>query len=173
MYYHFINQPYSTYGFFSNKKLSELTELGSSDSFYVAKKNSDVDQFEGVYSGDVIAKITVEGAGDMKEIVKNDGNVTLNVKHNSTNDKFMVSGSINSNTVGEVKLLATDFEYGSAKGIATLQGVSGDYSVSSANNYKEVVGDVKIHPGSVFRSDVASENTEVIGYDAVFGGQLK
>ena len=173
MYYHFINQPYSTYGFFSNKKLSELTELGSSDSFYVAKDNSDVDQFEGVYSGDVIAKITVKDGGDYKEIVKNDGKVTLNVKHNSTNDKFMASGSINSNTVGEVKLLATEFKYGRASGIATLQGVSGSYSVSSANNYKEVVGVAEIHAGGIRGNGVASENTEITDYDAVFGGQLQ
>ena len=171
IHYHFINQPYSTYGFISDGE--GLYGSISSDRFYLIPHNyNDEVTVEGVYSGNVIARIS---SSDSQEIIKNDGKVTLNVKTNSdSNDKLMLSGSINSNTVGEIKLLPGEIKSGSASGSVVLQDLAGLYSTTFSNNQKEVVGTVSIwdfNEKTNLKVNIEGKDSPIRRYDAVFGGQ--
>ena len=174
VHYHFINQPYSTYGFISDGEgLSERAIDSVGNTFYVIQHSYGAENpVDGVYSGNVIAEIT---NSDFKYIVKNDGKVTLNVKTNSdANDKLMLSGSVNSNTVGEIKLLPTEVKSGNAYGLVALQGVAGKYDAIFSDNHKDVVGSVfinDINDKTNLKVNIEGKDSPIIMYKAAFGGQ--
>ena len=183
LHYHFVNQPYSTYGFISD---GEGLTRGANDHgnyFYIIKNSSVYDvqsPVEGVYSGDVIAKISLSGEdyGYRNYIIKNDGKVKLNVKANSdANDKLMLSGSINSNTIGEVKLLPAEVKSYSADGLTVLQEqkeLTGKYYAFFSDKYKDVVGHVSIgtiNAKTNLKVNIEGKDVPIHEYEAVFGGQ--
>ena len=173
VHYHFINQPYSTYGFISDGEGLDDPFNNVSEGFHLIPHSYNAkDPVDGVYSGNVIAKIVNK---DLKYIIKNDGKVTLNVKTNSdANDKVMLSGSINSNTVGEIKLLPGELKFGWASGSAVLQDITGGYHTTFSSNQKEVVDSVsinKIDEKTNLKVNIEGKDSPISYYDAVFGGQ--
>ena len=180
LHYHFINQPYSTYGFISNGEGLTKESPDNSYYFYVIKDSSPFEvqsPVEGVYSGDVIAKIYIDDEyhGYRRFIIKNDGKVKLDVKANpDANDKLMLSGSINSNTIGEVKLLPAEVKYHLAEGLAVLQeGVTGKYDTRFSDKYKDVVGDASIEgiaENTNLKVNIEGKDVPIHGYNAAFGG---
>ena len=173
VHYHFINQPYSTYGFISDGE-GLIGIDRENTTFYIIQQDSMAENpvVDGVYSGNVIAQII---NSDHKYIVKNDGKVTLNVKTNpNANDKLMLSGSVNSDTVGEIKLLPTEVKFGYANGSVVLQDIAGTYDAHFSTNHKDVVGTLfikDIDQKTNLKVNIEGKDSPIWGYDAAFGGQ--
>ena len=174
VHYHFINQPYSTYGFISDGEGSIGIDKENSI-FYIIQQDSIAGNpvVDGVYSGNVIAQII---NSDLKYIVKNDGKVTLNVKTNPDADnKLMLSGSVNSDTVGEIKLLPTEVKFEHASGSVVLQDIAGDYEAHFSNDRKDVVGTLFIHnideKTNNLKVNIEGKDSPIWRYNAAFGGQ--
>ena len=201
MNYLFVNQPYSTYGILYTPKAENPEEFAARHVAFV-RVNEDGSKFTGnaTYKGGVIAQIDAyerkaspwhedkdEISYDKKEMIKDDGSVTVNVKMNGTTGKPMMDGVINSKTVGQIKLTANEIvdkttyigapnpvvppkvlekNKHAVDGKAVHAGATGQYAATfGGKNYSEVVGVVGInkyvHSGPIDKTDHTEGLTEI------------
>lgn len=201
MNYLFVNQPYSTYGVLYTPKAENPEEFAARHVAFV-RVNEDGSKFTGnaTYKGGVIAQIDAyerkaspwhedkdEISYDKKEMIKDDGSVTVNVKMNGTTGKPMMDGVINSKTVGQIKLTANEIvdkttyigapnpvvppkvlekNKHAVDGKAVHAGATGQYAATfGGKNYSEVVGVVGInkyvHSGPIDKTDHTEGLTEI------------
>lgn len=183
--YTFINQPYSTYGVLTD-------EHGEVETFAIIQRSAKSTNFDdpygvlasseraeyaaspkgsATYTGNVFAKIAYDG--NYKGVAKEDGTFSVTADF----DNSTVSGKLNSDTVGEVKLVQAKFgedfstkhnepayigtrkgEYKVTFGGKELNDVAGRVAFERVNHYE----DRKIQIDGVDR--------QVTGYEAAFGG---
>lgn len=201
MNYLFVNQPYSTYGVLYTPKAENPEEFAARHVAFV-RVNEDGSKFTGnaTYKGGVIAQIDAyerkaspwhedkdDITYDRKEMIKDDGSVTVNVKMNGTTGKPMMDGVINSKTVGQIKLTANEIvdkttyigapnpvvppkvlekNKHAVDGKAVHAGATGQYAATfGGKNYSEVVGVVGInkyvHSGPIDKTDHTEGLTEI------------
>ena len=191
--YLFVNQPYSTYGVLYTPT-ERYPERFAARHVAFVRVNEDGSKFPGnaTYKGGVIAQISTyertaspwledqdQISFDKKEMIKDDGSVTINVKMNATIGKPTMDGVINSKTIGQIKLTANEVvdrttSVGApnpivpptilemnkhvAKGSAVHAGGTGVYGATfGGKNYSEVVGVVgiskSVHSGLIDKTD--------------------
>ena len=200
MNYMFVNQPYSTYGVLYTPTAEDPKRLATRHVAFV-RVNEDGSKFTGnaTYKGGVIAQIGAyerkanewyEGEKDditydRKEMIKDDGSVTVNVKMNATIGKPTMDGVINSKTIGQIKLTANEVEDRTmsigapnpivpptilemnkhvAKGSAVHAGGTGVYGATfGGKNYSEVVGIVGLEKFVSHSTIDKNDHTEGLG----------
>lgn len=196
MNYMFVNQPYSTYGVLYTPTAEDPKRLATRHVAFV-RVNEDGSKFTGnaTYKGGVIAQIGAyerkanewyEGEKDditydRKEMIKDDGSVTVNVKMNGTTGKPMMDGVINSKSIGQIKLgtqevLDQSAHIGypepvivrknnhEARGVAVHAKTTGQYAATfGGKNYSEVVGIVGLEKFVSHSTIDKNDHTEGLG----------
>lgn len=196
MNYMFVNQPYSTYGVLYTPTAEDPKRLATRHVAFV-RVNEDGSKFTGnaTYKGGVIAQIGAyerkadewsEGEKDKitydrKEMIKDDGSVTVNVKMNGTTGKPMMDGVINSKSIGQIKLgtqevLDQSAHIGypdpviirknnhEARGVAVHAKTTGQYAATfGGKNYSEVVGIVGLEKFVSHSTIDKNDHTEGLG----------
>ena len=196
MNYMFVNQPYSTYGVLYTPTAEDPKRLATRHVAFV-RVNEDGSKFTGnaTYKGGVIAQIGAyerkadgwsEGEKDditydRKEMIKDDGSVTVNVKMNGTTGKPMMDGVINSKAIGQIKLgtqevLDQSAHIGypdpviirknnhEARGVAVHAKTTGQYAATfGGKNYSEVVGIVGLEKFVSHSTIDKNDHTEGLG----------
>ena len=196
MNYMFVNQPYSTYGVLYTPTAEDPKRLATRHVAFV-RVNEDGSKFTGnaTYKGGVIAQIGAyerkanewyEGEKDditydRKEMIKDDGSVTVNVKMNGTTGKPMMDGVINSKSIGQIKLgtqevLDQSAHIGypdpvivrknnhEARGVAVHAKTTGQYAATfGGKNYSEVVGIVGLEKFVSHGTIDKNDHTEGLG----------
>ena len=196
MNYMFVNQPYSTYGVLYTPTAEDPKRLATRHVAFV-RVNEDGSKFTGnaTYKGGVIAQIGAyerkanewyEGEKDditydRKEMIKDDGSVTVNVKMNGTTGKPMMDGVINSKSIGQIKLgtqevLDQSAHIGypepvivrknnhEARGVAVHAKTTGQYAATfGGKNYSEVVGIVGLEKFVSHSAIDKNDHTEGLG----------
>lgn len=196
MNYMFVNQPYSTYGVLYTPTAEDPKRLATRHVAFV-RVNEDGSKFTGnaTYKGGVIAQIGAyerkadewsEGEKDKitydrKEMIKDDGSVTVNVKMNGTTGKPMMDGVINSKAIGQIKLgtqevLDQSAHIGypdpviirknnhEARGVAVHAKTTGQYAATfGGKNYSEVVGIVGLEKFVSHSTIDKNDHTEGLG----------
>ena len=196
MNYMFVNQPYSTYGVLYTPTAEDPKRLATRHVAFV-RVNEDGSKFTGnaTYKGGVIAQIGAyerkadgwsEGEKDditydRKEMIKDDGSVTVNVKMNGTTGKPMMDGVINSKAIGQIKLgtqevLDQSAHIGypdpviirknnhEARGVAVHAKTTGQYAATfGGKNYSEVVGIVGLEKFVSHGTIDKNDHTEGLG----------
>ena len=177
--YDFVNQPYSSYGVV----YSSEDRNGNHDFeklFYLAVvdgKSSDL--VNATYKGKVFAKVKVgdtEEGHSARTTIGEDGDVTLNVQKNSS-DKFNMSGTIDSTTVGRISFVPKEIIGNKVNGGHVDFGdeASGSYSATISKNGSDIVGSVKYTTNEAAETSLAPVVTAKDGekylfqYEAVFG----
>ena len=177
--YDFVNQPYSSYGVV----YSSEDRNGNHDFerlFYLAVvdgKSSDL--VNATYKGKVFAKVKVGNTDEERyalTTIGEDGDVTLNVQKNSS-DKFEMSGTIDSTTVGGINLSRKEVKENKVNGSVDFgDDAYGSYSATISKNGSDIVGRVEYDPSDAKESGIypnvknkAGEIKYLFHYEAVFG----
>ena len=177
--YDFVNQPYSSYGVvYSSENRNGNHDFESL--FYLAVGGKSSDLVNATYKGKVFAKVKVgeiDNVSSTRTTIGEDGNVTLNVQKNSS-DKFKMSGTINSTTVGIISLAPRDIiENKVNSGHVDFAGdeAEGIYSATISKNGSDMVGRVTYTTNTVAEDGEEptvfkdGERKYLLHYDAVFG----
>lgn len=202
--YIFKNQPYSTYGILygingftqndvykfglvQTKPLIAIGEnYGVENGQLVYKSNTLENNLQkgGItYKGDIFAKITTMENMDseVRHQVKQDGSVVLEAYLNAdNNNKAMAKGVINSDTLGEIKLLNTEISLNGITGKTAYKDNVGQYNAQFGGvDFNDMVGEAELSFYEKYKYVDREKNFEkapvvngnkVVGYEAVFGG---
>ncbi|BCL66510.1 hypothetical protein Hhaem_02230 [Haemophilus haemolyticus] len=177
--YNFVNQPYSSYGVvYSSEERNGNHDFEKL--FYLAVDGKSSDLVKATYKGKVFAKVKVGESEDKSKAlptIDEDGDVTLNVQKNSS-DKFEMSGTIDSKTVGSISLYRKEIKENKVNsGHVDFAGdeAEGIYSATISKNGSDIVGRVTYTTNAVAETSEHptvlkdGERKYLFHYDAVFG----
>lgn len=198
--YIFKNQPYSSYGILYDINANINTYkfgliqtqplITAGENFYIEnghivyKSNtlaSNLPEGGITYRGDIFAKISTKDNFTSKEQhqIKQDGTVVLEAYLNpNNNNKAMAKGQLNSDTLGEIKLLNTEISNSQVFGKTAYKDNVGQYNARfGGSDFNDMVGEAEL---SFYNTILAKEEEfnnapvvngqKVIGYEAIFGG---
>ena len=135
------------------------------------------------YKGDIFAEITTMENMDseVRHQVKQDGSVVLEAYLNAdNNNKAMAKGVINSDTLGEIKLLNTEISLNGVTGKTAYKDNVGQYNAQFGGvDFNDMVGEAELSFYEKYKYVDREKNFEkapvvngnkVVSYEAVFGG---
>lgn len=171
--YMFVNQPYSSYGILMTNETDmaerDFTRFAIAvypDNYFVSPKGT------AKYKGEVLARFETVLTDYSKPadervsrhtVYQKDGTVELTANF----DRKRISGYLNSDAIGQVRLSETDLPYRHYKG-KTLENTTleqGEYKGDFSYNDQDTVGHIDIKLKEVKTGDIEKEGS----YHAVFG----